>query len=53
MLFAMPQFTTFALATGYVLSGPILLARGERIAPAESPPHPAPNEISNREAAPR
>jgi CDP-diacylglycerol---serine O-phosphatidyltransferase len=53
MLFAMPQFTTFALATGYVLSGPILLARGERIAPAESRPHPAPNEISNREAAPR
>lgn len=36
MLFAMPQFTTFALATGYVLSGPILLARGERITPAPS-----------------
>jgi CDP-diacylglycerol---serine O-phosphatidyltransferase len=53
MLFAMPQFTTFALATGYVLSGPILLARGERIAPAQSQPHPAPNEISSREAAPR
>jgi CDP-diacylglycerol--serine O-phosphatidyltransferase len=32
MLFAMPQFTTFALATAYVLSGPILLAGGERIA---------------------
>jgi CDP-diacylglycerol---serine O-phosphatidyltransferase len=32
MLFAMPQFTTFALATAYVLSGPILFARGERIA---------------------
>ena len=32
MLFAMPQFTTFTLATAYVLSGPILLARGERIA---------------------
>jgi CDP-diacylglycerol---serine O-phosphatidyltransferase len=32
MLFAMPQFTTFALAMGYVVSGPILLARGERIA---------------------
>ena len=32
MLFAMPQFTTFALAAAYVLSGPILLAHGERIA---------------------
>lgn len=32
LLFAMPQFTTFALATAYVLSGPILLLRGERIA---------------------
>jgi CDP-diacylglycerol---serine O-phosphatidyltransferase len=32
MLFAMPHFTTFALATAYVLSGPILLARGDRIA---------------------
>ena len=31
MLFAMPQFTTFALSTAYVLSGPILLLRGERI----------------------
>ena len=31
LLFAMPQFTTFALAAAYVLSGPILLARGERI----------------------
>lgn len=32
MLFAMPQFTWFVLATAYVLSGPYLLARGERIA---------------------
>lgn len=32
MLFAMPQFTWFAVATTYVLSGPYLLARGERIA---------------------
>jgi CDP-diacylglycerol---serine O-phosphatidyltransferase len=32
MLFAMPQFTTFALASAYVMSGPILFARGERIA---------------------
>jgi CDP-diacylglycerol--serine O-phosphatidyltransferase len=33
MLFAMPQFTTFMLALAYVLSGPFLMARGERIAP--------------------
>jgi CDP-diacylglycerol--serine O-phosphatidyltransferase len=31
MLFAMPQFTTLAVATAYVLSGPILFLRGERI----------------------
>jgi CDP-diacylglycerol--serine O-phosphatidyltransferase len=31
MLLAMPQFTTFALAAAYVLSGPILFTRGERI----------------------
>src|SRR6516165_4331519 len=53
MLFAMPQFSTFALATAYVLSGPILLARGERILPAASPGRPAPSEISDREASPR
>ena len=33
MLFAMPQFTFFALALAYVLSGPVLMARGERLAP--------------------
>ncbi len=31
MLFAMPQFTWFFIATAYVLSGPYLMARGERI----------------------
>jgi CDP-diacylglycerol---serine O-phosphatidyltransferase len=36
MLFAMPQFTTFALAGAYVLSGPIMFARGERVAVASS-----------------
>ncbi len=36
MLFAMPQFTTFAVATTYVLSGPILFLRGERIAGAST-----------------
>jgi CDP-diacylglycerol---serine O-phosphatidyltransferase len=31
MFLAMPQFTLFILALAYVASGPILLARGERI----------------------
>jgi CDP-diacylglycerol---serine O-phosphatidyltransferase len=44
MLFAMPQFTTFALATAYVLSGPILMLRGERIARVSPPNRPAGNE---------
>ncbi|MGH7865576.1 MAG: CDP-diacylglycerol--serine O-phosphatidyltransferase [Candidatus Binataceae bacterium] len=30
-LFAMPQFTAFALSTAYLLSGPVLMARGERM----------------------
>ncbi|HJU27990.1 MAG TPA: CDP-diacylglycerol--serine O-phosphatidyltransferase [Candidatus Binataceae bacterium] len=37
MLFAMPQFTTFMLALAYVLSGPFLMARGERILPLQTP----------------
>jgi len=31
MLFAMPQLTAFLISTAYVLSGPTLLARGERM----------------------
>jgi phosphatidylserine synthase len=31
MLVAMPQFTTFVLSTAFVLSGPYLMLRGERI----------------------
>jgi CDP-diacylglycerol---serine O-phosphatidyltransferase len=31
MFLAMPQFTLFILALGYVISGPVLMARGERI----------------------
>ena len=31
MLFAMPQLTAFLLSTAYVLSGPALLIRGERM----------------------
>ncbi|MDO8433653.1 MAG: CDP-diacylglycerol--serine O-phosphatidyltransferase [Candidatus Binatus sp.] len=31
MLFAMPQLTAFLISTAYVLSGPILLVRGEQM----------------------
>ena len=51
MLFAMPQFTTFALAGAYVLSGPILLARGERIAHVMTPDRPAINQTNKNAAA--
>jgi CDP-diacylglycerol--serine O-phosphatidyltransferase len=51
MLFAMPQFTTFALAAAYVLSGPILLARGERIAPIAPSSRPAAKEADKNTAA--
>ncbi len=37
MLVAMPQFTTFVLATAFVLSGPYLFLRGERIQVAPEP----------------
>jgi len=44
MFLAMPQFTMFMLALAYVASGPILLARGERIQklPVLHPVEPAP-----------
>ena len=42
MLFAMPQLTAFLLATSYVLSGPALLARGEKMGAKVSVLHPAP-----------
>jgi CDP-diacylglycerol--serine O-phosphatidyltransferase len=47
MLLAMPQFTLFSLASAYVLSGPFLMARGERI--GEQPPvlKPSPSEHSH------
>lgn len=41
MLLAMPQFTTFTLALAYVLSGPFLMLRGERIAPVAPVFNPA------------
>jgi CDP-diacylglycerol---serine O-phosphatidyltransferase len=50
MLFAMPQFTTFALAVAYVLSGPILLARGERIVRIMPSSRPAANEAGRSTA---
>jgi len=46
MLFAMPQFTTFALAIVYVLSGPMLLMRGERIARIMAPSRSAASEAN-------
>ncbi len=51
MLFAMPQFTTFALATAYVLSGPLLFLRGERIGAAQPQSRPAANESSKNTPA--
>jgi CDP-diacylglycerol---serine O-phosphatidyltransferase len=51
MLFAMPQFTTFALATAYVLSGPILLARGERIARVAPPSRLSVNDTGKSTAS--
>jgi len=49
MFLAMPQFTLFALALGYVVSGPILMARGERITKL---PFLHPLEPSTAEASP-
>jgi CDP-diacylglycerol--serine O-phosphatidyltransferase len=49
MLLAMPQFTLFVLASGYVLSGPYLMARGERI--GERPRMLKPSREENSHAA--
>jgi CDP-diacylglycerol--serine O-phosphatidyltransferase len=43
LLFAMPQFTVFVLASAYVLSGPYLLSRGERVKPAPPVLRPVPS----------
>lgn len=53
MLFAMPQFTTFMLALAYVLSGPFLMARGERIAPIAPVSHPTESPSADARAASR
>ena len=52
MFLAMPQFTLFILALAYVASGPILLARGERIQklPFLHPLEPVAEDESNGEA---
>jgi CDP-diacylglycerol---serine O-phosphatidyltransferase len=54
MFLAMPQFTMFILSLAYVASGPILLARGERIQklPFLHPLVPEPADASNVELAP-
>ncbi|HLW69554.1 MAG TPA: CDP-diacylglycerol--serine O-phosphatidyltransferase [Candidatus Binataceae bacterium] len=44
MLIAMPQFTTFVLATAYVLSGPFMWLRGERIELAPDPSNAKPGD---------
>jgi CDP-diacylglycerol--serine O-phosphatidyltransferase len=44
LLFAMPQVTAFALAACYVLSGPVLMARGERMTAKVPMLRPVPNE---------
>jgi len=52
MLIAMPQFTTFLLATVYVLSGPYKYLRGERIELAKSlPPEPTSGASAHTEVA--
>jgi CDP-diacylglycerol--serine O-phosphatidyltransferase len=40
MLFAMPQLTAFLFSTAYVLSGPALMLRGERLSAKVSVLHP-------------
>ncbi|MFZ0681021.1 CDP-diacylglycerol--serine O-phosphatidyltransferase [Candidatus Binatus sp.] len=40
MLFAMPQLTAFLLSSAYVLSGPVLMLRGERLSAKVSVLHP-------------
>jgi CDP-diacylglycerol---serine O-phosphatidyltransferase len=56
-LIALPQLTVFAFSTAYVLSGPYLMLRGERLsAPMPVlrtvPSAPAPRDASKPEAAP-
>jgi CDP-diacylglycerol--serine O-phosphatidyltransferase len=52
MLLAMPQFTLFVLASAYVLSGPYLMARGERIGEQPRMLKPSREEHSHAAAEP-
>lgn len=47
LLFAMPQVTLFILSTTYVLSGPVLMARGEPMTRKVPVLRPIPNERSS------
>ncbi len=59
MLFAMPQLTAFLLSAAYVLSGPYLMLRGERLSAkvsvlrpvAAAKPHEANGSASQSDAA--
>ncbi|MGH7950290.1 MAG: hypothetical protein ACREQF_13775, partial [Candidatus Binataceae bacterium] len=51
-LFAMPQFTAFALATAYVLSGPALMARGEQMHEKTSVLRPVASQRSDESGPP-
>ena len=50
MLFALPQFTAFMLASAFVLSGPYLMLRGEEMQPKVPVLHPVP--AKEKDAAP-
>ncbi len=53
MLFAMPQLTAFLLSAAYVLSGPALMIRGERLSAKVSVLHPvAPAKSHDANGAP-
>jgi CDP-diacylglycerol--serine O-phosphatidyltransferase len=46
-LFAMPQFTAFVLSTCYVLSGPLLMLRGEQMQPKVPVLRPVPSKAQS------
>ena len=49
-VFAMPQVSAFVLAASYVLSGPILMVRGERMQPKIPVLRPVPSIHANKDA---
>ncbi len=52
MLFAMPQLTAFLLSSAYVLSGPALMIRGERLSAKVSVLHPVAAKSHDANGAP-